>query len=385
MMRLHGMSRDAFDRFTATVPSWYYEIVAPGFKYNLTDIAAALGLQQLKGRAAFQRRARRSPAAYNDALRGAAAADCRRPPPPATCTPGTCTWCAWPTARRSRATLHRAPVRAGIGCSVHYIPLHLQPYWRDRYGLTPEMFPHSQHAYERLVSLPIYTRMTDADVERVVRAVRAGGRRWIGVLMAKRAVRSRRWPCWLAAAGARCCWPSRCWIKLDSPGPVFFRQQRVGRNGGRFASTSSARCRWVRPRGARRDHVGADARITRAGALAAPHRARRTAAADRRARRRHEPGRPAARGAALRGAVPAALREQVLAVRPGITDPASLEFRDEAARWPRRRPRARVRRGHPAGQAARRPTTRNPRAWRPTWRCSARTVRVLLARQRAAS
>ena len=61
---------------------------------------------------------------------------------------------------------------AGIGCSVHYIPLHLQLYWRDRYGLQPAHFPHSQHAYERMLSLPIYTRMGDADVERVVDAVR---------------------------------------------------------------------------------------------------------------------------------------------------------------------------------------------------------------------
>ena len=56
---------------------------------------------------------------------------------------------------------------AGIGCSVHYIPLHLQPYWRDRYGLTTAMFPHSQHAYERMVSLPLYTRMSDSDADRV--------------------------------------------------------------------------------------------------------------------------------------------------------------------------------------------------------------------------
>ena len=59
----------------------------------------------------------------------------------------------------------------GIGCSVHYIPLHLQPYWRDRYRLTPQMFPHSQRVYEQQLSLPIYPRMTDADVERVIRAV----------------------------------------------------------------------------------------------------------------------------------------------------------------------------------------------------------------------
>jgi dTDP-4-amino-4,6-dideoxygalactose transaminase len=55
---------------------------------------------------------------------------------------------------------------------VHYIPLHLQPYWRDRYALTPAMFPQSQHAYERMLSLPIYTRMSDGDVARVVDALR---------------------------------------------------------------------------------------------------------------------------------------------------------------------------------------------------------------------
>jgi dTDP-4-amino-4,6-dideoxygalactose transaminase len=62
---------------------------------------------------------------------------------------------------------------AGIGCSVHYIPLHLHPYWRDRYGLTPAAFPHSQRAYERMLSLPLFSRMGDGDVQRVVDAVRA--------------------------------------------------------------------------------------------------------------------------------------------------------------------------------------------------------------------
>ena len=61
---------------------------------------------------------------------------------------------------------------AGIGASVHYIPLHLQPYWRDRYGLRAGQFPHSQRAYERLVSLPMYSRMTEADVARVAEAAR---------------------------------------------------------------------------------------------------------------------------------------------------------------------------------------------------------------------
>jgi dTDP-4-amino-4,6-dideoxygalactose transaminase len=71
-----------------------------------------------------------------------------------------------------RDRLIEALYAAGIGCSVHYIPLHLQPYWRDRYGLRPAQFPHSHRAYERMLSLPLYTRMTEADVERVAQALR---------------------------------------------------------------------------------------------------------------------------------------------------------------------------------------------------------------------
>jgi dTDP-4-amino-4,6-dideoxygalactose transaminase len=72
-----------------------------------------------------------------------------------------------------RDRLIEALYAQGIGCSVHYIPLHLQPYWRDRYGLRPAQFPNSQRAYERMLSLPLYTRMTEGDVERVARALRS--------------------------------------------------------------------------------------------------------------------------------------------------------------------------------------------------------------------
>ena len=171
-MRLHGMSRDAFDRFTATVPSWYYEIVAPGFKYNLTDIAAALGIHQLRRAHAFQQRREQIAAQYDAALAGLPLIT---PPRPA---PGDRhAWHLYSVRLADAAGIARDRFienlfDAGIGCSVHYIPLHLHPYWRDRYALTPARFPHSQHAYERMVSLPLYTRMSDADVQRVVAAVR---------------------------------------------------------------------------------------------------------------------------------------------------------------------------------------------------------------------
>jgi dTDP-4-amino-4,6-dideoxygalactose transaminase len=172
VMRLHGMSRDAFDRFTATVPSWYYEIVAPGFKYNLTDIAAALGIHQLKRIPAFQARREELAARYDAAL-----ADLPVILPPRPPAGDVHSWHLYVLrladgARIERDRFIEALYAAGIGCSVHYIPLHLHPYWRDRYGLQAAMFPHSQRAYERMVSLPLYTRMTDADVDRVVAAVR---------------------------------------------------------------------------------------------------------------------------------------------------------------------------------------------------------------------
>ena len=173
VMRLHGMNRDAFDRFTATVPSWTYEIVAPGFKYNLTDIAAALGIHQLRRLPGFQQQRERLAAAYDAALAGLPLRL-----PPRALSGDTHAWHLYVVRLADDAGVARDRFierlyAAGIGCSVHYIPLHLHPYWRDRYALGPSMFPHSQHAYERMVSLPLYTRMTEADVARVADAVRA--------------------------------------------------------------------------------------------------------------------------------------------------------------------------------------------------------------------
>ena len=172
-MRLHGMSRDAFDRFTAKVPSWYYEIVAPGFKYNLTDIAAALGLHQLRRAHAFHERRAALARAYHAAFAGLPLIT-----PPDAPSGDVHAWHLYPLRLADGAAIDRDTLvdrlfDAGIGCSVHYIPLHQQPYWRDRYALDAARFPHSQRAYERTVSLPIYTRMTDADLARVVAVVRA--------------------------------------------------------------------------------------------------------------------------------------------------------------------------------------------------------------------
>lgn len=173
VMRLHGINRDAFDRFTAKVPSWYYEIVAPGFKYNLTDIAAALGLHQLKRLPGFQVRREQIAQRYDEAF---ADLPIIRPPRPVHAG-DTHSWHLYVIRLSDDTTVQRdafidSLFADGIGVSVHYIPLHLHPYWKERYDLRPEQFPHSQKAFERMLTLPLYTRMTDADVERVIASVR---------------------------------------------------------------------------------------------------------------------------------------------------------------------------------------------------------------------
>ncbi len=171
-MRLHGMSRDAFDRYTSNAPSWYYEIVAPGYKYNLTDVASAIGLQQLKRADAFQAKRAAIAATYDAAFAGLPLTR-----PPHAPDGDMHAWHLYTVRLTDDAGIARDAFierlyAAGIGCSVHFVPLHLHPYWRDRYALQPAQFPHAQRVFERTVSLPIYTRMTDADVARVIAAVR---------------------------------------------------------------------------------------------------------------------------------------------------------------------------------------------------------------------
>ena len=172
VMRLHGINRDAFDRFTSKAPSWYYEIVAPGFKYNMTDVAAAMGIHQLKKANRFQKKRVELARIYDEALAGLPIIR-----PPHAAAGDVHAWHLYVIQLANCATVSRDMFierlfKQGIGCSVHYIPLHLHPYWRDTYNLTPEMFPVSHRVYERTVSLPLYTRMTDADVARVVNAVK---------------------------------------------------------------------------------------------------------------------------------------------------------------------------------------------------------------------
>jgi dTDP-4-amino-4,6-dideoxygalactose transaminase len=171
LMSLHGLSGDAWNRYSAR-GHWYYEVMDFGFKYNMTDIAAALGLRQLDRMADFQRRREDIARRYNDAF---GALDACAVPHDAGL--GMHAWHLYilrvePAALRvGRDEIIERLRERGVGTSVHFIPLNLHPAYQQRYGYRPGQLPNSEAAYDRAVSLPIYPAMTDDDVAHVIDAV----------------------------------------------------------------------------------------------------------------------------------------------------------------------------------------------------------------------
>jgi perosamine synthetase len=172
VMCLHGISRDAWKRYTAE-GTWYYEVVAPGFKYNLTDIAAALGLAQLHKANRMHERRVRIAGRYTAAFRELPELE----PPPDAPAGGQHAWHLYMLRLNlDRLLINRARFieelkHLSIGTSVHFIPLHLHPYYRKTYGYEPEDLPVAYHEYQREISLPVYSKMTDDDVQDVIDAV----------------------------------------------------------------------------------------------------------------------------------------------------------------------------------------------------------------------
>lgn len=172
IMSLHGISKDAWKRYTCE-GSWYYEILYPGYKYNLTDIASAIGIHQLKKCDGFFKRREEIAGMFTEAfstLEGITS--------PYVNPENQHAWHLYIiqvdpeklTIDRSRF-IEEMKAR-NIGTSVHFIPLHMHPYYRSTYGYSPDDFPDALHVYQRIVSLPIYPKMTDEDVNDVIDAVK---------------------------------------------------------------------------------------------------------------------------------------------------------------------------------------------------------------------
>jgi len=172
VMRTHGLNRDAFDRFRVVGASWAYDVVAPGFKYNLTDVAAAIGVVQLSRAEKLQALRQRAAERYLKTLAGLPL-DCPAPAPPG----GLHAWHMFPirvhqNARANRDDLIMGLAAEGIGTSVHYRPLHEMTYWKGRYHCEPREFPVASRYFAGAVTLPLFAGMTDAEVDRVVAVVR---------------------------------------------------------------------------------------------------------------------------------------------------------------------------------------------------------------------
>jgi dTDP-4-amino-4,6-dideoxygalactose transaminase len=166
------MNRDAYRRYSAE-GSWYYEVVAAGFKYNMSDIQAAIGIQQLARLPAMEQRRREIVRLYNNGFQ-----DIEELTLPAERPEVEHAWHLYVVRLRlDRLSIDRAQFinelkERNIGTSVHFIPVHLQPYYRDKYGYKPDDFPIAYREYQRIISLPLYPRMTNGDVEDVIHAVR---------------------------------------------------------------------------------------------------------------------------------------------------------------------------------------------------------------------
>jgi len=168
---LHGMSHDAYKRYSAQ-GSWYYEVTRPGFKYNMTDIQAAIGLHQLCKLPEFQARRRQIVRRYDDAF-----SQLEELQVPTERPEVEHAWHLYvlrlnlERLRISRSQFIEELKDRNIGASVHFIPIHLHPYYRDKYGYRPDDFPVAYREYQRIVSLPLYPGMSDQDASDVVDAV----------------------------------------------------------------------------------------------------------------------------------------------------------------------------------------------------------------------
>jgi len=172
LMSLHGLSHDAWGRYTAG-GSWDYQILAPGFKYNLTDIAAAIGIHQL-ARAESMRTEREAIAVYYSQ----ALADVDAIETPPTSADRIHSWHLYPIKLRlDQLSIDRNRFivelkQAGVGCSVHWRPLHMHPYYQETFGWREEELPVATREWQRVISLPLFPGMRPAEIDRVIETVR---------------------------------------------------------------------------------------------------------------------------------------------------------------------------------------------------------------------
>ena len=177
-MRFHGIDREAWDRYKKSgTSSWEYDVIAPGYKYNMPDLASAIGLEQLKKTESVLKRRREIADAYDEAFR-----DCSFLKIPPSSDNGSRHLYILriddENSKLNRNMVIRHLSERGIGTSVHYKPLHIMTYYKNKYGLDAEDFPESLKKYRQSLSLPIYPDLTDSDVSRIIESVLETGKKF---------------------------------------------------------------------------------------------------------------------------------------------------------------------------------------------------------------
>ena len=172
ILSLHGLSKDAWKRYSSE-SSWYYEIICPGYKYNMTDLQASIGIHQIKKLDSMQKRRAEIAEKYNESFKNM---------PELLIPPvndySTHAWHLYPLQinldllKINRNEFINALKDENIGTSVHFIPLHLHPYYKENYGYEYGNFPNAEYIYEREISLPLYPKMVDNDVYDVIKSVK---------------------------------------------------------------------------------------------------------------------------------------------------------------------------------------------------------------------
>jgi dTDP-4-amino-4,6-dideoxygalactose transaminase len=173
IMRLHGIDRDIWERFTTNKSTWEYDVVAPGFKYNMPDINAAIGLAQLEKVIFFRYQRQRCAEYYLRELKNISSIDlpiCNGPLE-------NHSWHLFPIIIKPEAPLTRSEfiqtmADNGIGTSVHYKPLHRMTYYKETYDLKPEDFPNTERIWNGTVSLPIYPDLKDNELEYICQTIK---------------------------------------------------------------------------------------------------------------------------------------------------------------------------------------------------------------------
>ncbi|RAW91528.1 DegT/DnrJ/EryC1/StrS family aminotransferase [Photorhabdus laumondii] len=173
IMRLHGISKDAFDRYQSKIPAWYYEVIEPGYKYNMPDICASIGIHQLQKIDTFHKKREAMAKLYDDELKHLPIILPTKPQE----SNSQHAWHLYTIRLNDQVKISRDDfiikmAEKNIGCSVHFIPLHKQPIWKNTYSLNENNFPVAEENFKRIVSIPLYTKMTKEDQIYVIKTIK---------------------------------------------------------------------------------------------------------------------------------------------------------------------------------------------------------------------